>query len=92
MLPEIAGNLPPLAVTLREARRISGLGYTTLWKLRKAGRLRSIKVPGVDRTLIDFRSLQELLGQSAAVAPPARRPGRPRKIVPAQSQQQSSAG
>jgi hypothetical protein len=91
MLPETARDLPPLAVTLREARRISGLGYTTLWKLRKAGRLRSIKVSGVDRALIDFRSLQELLGQSVAEAQPQRRRGRPRKIVPSQ-QQQATAG
>jgi len=82
MLPENAGNLPPLAVTLREARRISGLGYTTLWKLRKTGRLRFIKVPGIDRALIDFQSLQELLApRAAAKAPPARRRGRPRKVA-----------
>lgn len=85
------GIIPPLAVTLREARRLSGLGSTTLWKLRKAGRLRFIKVPGIDRALIDFRSLQELLSQSAAVAPPARRRGRPQK-TPAQPRAAAAAG
>jgi hypothetical protein len=67
----------PITVTIREACRITGLGPTTLWKLRKAGRLKEAKIAGLDRTLILFSSLQELLSPDAQV-PLKRGPGRPR--------------
>jgi len=41
-------DLDPITVTIREACKISGLGPTTLWKLRKAGRLKTAQIPGVD--------------------------------------------
>ena len=80
----------PITVTIREACRITGLGPTTLWKLRKAGRLKEAKVAGLDRTLILFSSLRELLSPDAQV-PLKRGPGRPRKTTLPQPQQ-SSAG
>jgi hypothetical protein len=71
----------PITVTTKEACRISGLGPTTLWKLRKAGRLKTAPVPGLDRTLILYSSLQELLKPSASTLQPKRGRGRPRKVT-----------
>jgi hypothetical protein len=73
----------PITVTIREACKISGLGPTTLWKLRKAGRLKTAQIPGVDRALILYSSLQELLSPNGQTQPPKR--GRPPKTA-AQSQ------
>jgi len=69
----------PIAVTIREARRLSGLGETTLWKLRKVGRLKEARIDGVDKALILFSSLQELLSPSIQGPPAKRGRGRPRK-------------
>src|SRR5262249_5170467 len=71
----------PITVTIREACKITGLGPTTLWKLRKAGRLKTAPVPGLDRTLILYSSLQELLNPSASTLQPKRGRGRPRKVA-----------
>jgi hypothetical protein len=69
-------SLRPLTVTLLDARRISGLGPTTLWKLLKEGRLEAVHIGR--RTLITLRSLEKLLDPAAS--PPRRKPGRPRKL------------
>ena len=66
----------PLTVTFPTAKKISGLGFTTLWKLGKEHRIELVRVGG--RTLITFRSLAALLtppkpGTTAATS------GRPRK-------------
>jgi hypothetical protein len=75
-------KVPPIAVTVREACRLVGLGTTTLYKLIAAGRLQVRRAPNVDRTLIDYGSLKQLLAtdpSSTAKMPPPRRPrGRPR--------------
>jgi hypothetical protein len=79
----------PITVTVREACKLTGLGPTTLWKLRKAGRLKTAQIPGVDRALILYDSLQELLNPSAQTLPPRRGRGRPRKF-PAATQPEAA--
>jgi excisionase family DNA binding protein len=69
---------PPLTVTIPIARRLSGLGNTTLWKLIGDGTLATVRVGR--RRLISYESLQRLLTPSDRVATQApRRRGRPRK-------------
>jgi hypothetical protein len=79
-----AGNSrDPITVTANEACELSGFGPTTIWKFIKDGRLKVRRVPGVDRTLVVYSSLRELLTPDLSentTAPPSRRPrGRPRK-------------
>jgi hypothetical protein len=82
MHPEIENERDPITVTVREACRLSGFGQTSIYAFIKTGRLKVRRVEGIDRTLIIFASLQELLTPSAtenAAVPPPRRPrGRPR--------------
>lgn len=74
-----ASGTTPLAVTLATARKISGLGYTTLWKLIGNGTLGTIRVGR--RRLIAYESLRLLLTpESPKLTAPAGRRGRPRKI------------
>lgn len=49
----------PLTVTVQEARRLSGLSKTTVFKLISEGQLRTVKVRR--RTLVSFPSLKSLL-------------------------------
>jgi len=51
----------PLTITISEARRRSGLGETTLWRLIGEGRLEAVRPPGCRRTLITYHSLVDLL-------------------------------
>ena len=68
----------PLTVTFPTAKKISGLGLTTLWKLGKEGRIKLVRVGR--RTLIWFPSLKILLTPQAASEPePRRKRSRPRK-------------
>lgn len=53
----------PLTVTVQEARRLSGLGLTSVYKLIGDGRLRVVKVRG--RTLVRYDSLKTLLMEEA---------------------------
>jgi hypothetical protein len=73
------GTPNPLAVTFPTAKKISGLGLTTLWKLGKQHRIELIRIGR--RTLITYRSLEKLLlpESSPMDAPGRRRRGRPRK-------------
>jgi hypothetical protein len=73
-----AEDLPPLAVTVRRACELSGLGPTTIWNFLRDGRLDAVRVPGVRRTLVSYTSLATLLAPASA-SPPPRRRGRPRK-------------
>jgi hypothetical protein len=50
----------PLTVTVATARKISGLGNTTIWALIKNRTLESISIGR--RRLILYRSLEKLLG------------------------------
>lgn len=72
------GNIEPIAVTIRRACELTGLGATTIWKFGKERRIRLIRPPGTRRTLVDYPSLKNLLAQENAPLPPRRR-GRPRK-------------
>jgi excisionase family DNA binding protein len=54
-----ATKLEPLAVTVKEARRLTGLGSTTLYRLIGEGKLRTTKVGA--RTLVIYPSLKSLL-------------------------------
>jgi hypothetical protein len=69
----------PLAVTVRRACELSGLGPTSIWAFIRAGRLEAVRVPGVRRTLVSYASLARLLTPAAELSPPPRRRGRPRK-------------
>jgi hypothetical protein len=71
-------GLPPLAVTFPTARQISGLGFTTLWKLAREGRLEVVRIGR--RTLITHRSLARLLLPPEPDPLQPRRRGRPRKV------------
>jgi hypothetical protein len=78
-----AGNSrDPITVTANEACELSGFGPTTIWKFIKDGRLKVRRVPGVDRTLVVYASLQPLLTpdplENTTVPPPRRPRGRPR--------------
>jgi hypothetical protein len=66
----------PLAVTVTKACQLSGFGPTSIWAFLRAGRLEAIRVPGIRRTLVSYRSLVNLLVPSATQQ---RRRGRPRK-------------
>lgn len=52
-------ELKPLTVTVATARKISGLGNTTIWALIKARKLETVHIGR--RTLVTFRSLEALL-------------------------------
>jgi len=68
----------PLSVTVATARKLSGLGNTTLWRLIKQRQLETVRVGR--RTLITYRSLEALLTPYLAVrARPRRGRGRPRE-------------
>ena len=67
----------PLTVTVATAKRLSGLGNTTIWALIKNQTLETVHVGR--RTLITFRSLEALLTPRSGPRPQPRRPGRPRK-------------
>jgi excisionase family DNA binding protein len=77
-------SLTPLAVTINEACRLSGLGISSIYDLMREGRLAS--TPVGRRRLVNYASLEALLAQKAAntiepmAAPPKRR-GRPRKVA-----------
>lgn len=52
-------NLLPIAVSIAEACRMSGLGRTTIFAEIKVGRLRAVKAGG--RTLIRLTDLRNYL-------------------------------
>jgi hypothetical protein len=68
----------PLTVTFAIAKKISGLGLTTLWALAKERRIQTVRVNR--RTLITFRSLEALLIPSPAPKNARGCRGRPSKL------------
>jgi hypothetical protein len=71
----------PLTITVATAKRLSGLGNTTIWALIKDQTLETVHVGR--RTLITYRSLEALLTpRLARQARPHRRRGRPCKNLP----------
>jgi hypothetical protein len=82
--PEITGrggapDGSPIAITVRRACELSGLGPTSIWAFLKDGRLEAVRVPGVRRTLVSYASLARLLAPASTSQPTAQRRGRPRK-------------
>ena len=73
------GDLAPLAITVRRACDLSGLGATTLWGFLRDGRLTAVRPPGTRRTLILYDSLERLLAPATDRQQPRRR-RRPRKV------------
>jgi hypothetical protein len=76
--PELHGE-KPLTVTVATARKISGLGNTTIWGLIKREKLKSVCVGR--RRLIVYSSLERLLSPSELPyhSSKPRRRGRPPK-------------
>jgi hypothetical protein len=72
----------PITVTVPRACELSGFGLTTIWKFIKEGRLKTRRVPNIDRTLVIYSSLRELLtpseNENTTVPPPRRSRGGPR--------------
>jgi len=64
-------QLSPIAVTFPAAKKITGLGLTSLWKLAKEGRIEVVHVGR--RALITFRSLEKLLLPVTNTTPSPRR-------------------
>lgn len=60
----------PLAYTINEAIRLSGLSRTTIYKLIEDGALIAIRPRGLRRTLIDGPSLRALLRGETPPVPP----------------------
>jgi hypothetical protein len=79
--PEITGrsDLAPIAVTIAKACDLSGFGPTSIWAFLRDGRLEAVRVPGIRRTLVSYRSLAHLLTPATNPQPAPRRRGRPRK-------------
>jgi len=67
----------PLSVTVATARKLSGLGNTTIWRLIRERQLETVHVGR--RTLITFKSLEALLAPCSTSKPQLRGRGRPRK-------------
>jgi excisionase family DNA binding protein len=62
----LADSGKPLAVTVKAACKLVGVGNTTMWGLIKAGRVKSVSVGR--RRLIIFSSLETLLTTDAEAA------------------------
>lgn len=74
-------DIKPLAVTVQRACELSGFGATSVWAMLRDGRLEPVRVDGVRRTLVSYRSLAKLLTPPTDLPPEPRRRGRPRKAV-----------
>ena len=57
----------PLAVTVKTACNLLGVGNTTMWALIKSGRVTTISIGR--RRLVTFGSLESLLTSESRVAP-----------------------
>jgi excisionase family DNA binding protein len=66
MAEDLAGKLvsTPLAVRVREACRLTGIGRSKLYELIAAGEIRIVKVGSI--TLIPLAGLQQFLEQRSA--------------------------
>ena len=69
----------PLAVTVKRAAELSGLGLTSIWAFLRDGRLEAVRVPGVRRTLVSYSSLARLLSVPSNLTAEPRKRGRPPK-------------
>jgi hypothetical protein len=50
----------PLTITVKQACEMSGYRKTTIYKLRKTGKLKKADVAGVRRALIEYASFEAL--------------------------------
>jgi len=66
MAEELARNAisTPLAVRVRDACRLTGIGRSKLYELIAAGEIRTIKVGSI--TLVPFAALQQFLERRSA--------------------------
>ena len=71
-------NKTPLAVTVKRACELSGLGPTSIWAFLRDGRLEAVRVRGVRRTLVNYASLARLLVPAAELPRRAAAAGRGR--------------
>ena len=62
--PNAAKRMPPLAVRVAEACRLTGIGRSKLYELIKAGDLQTIKIGAI--TLIPMSSLETLLRSASS--------------------------
>ncbi len=70
----------PLTVTVKQTKKLSGLGLTKIYHLINSGALETTKIGS--RTLITYRSLERLLLPPDPASPEAPRGrGRPRKTI-----------
>jgi excisionase family DNA binding protein len=69
-------DLPPrpIAVPVAEACNLTGLRPTTIWRLIRDGRLETVRVAGVKRTLVVYDSLVRLLTPAGPSRPMPRKP------------------
>jgi hypothetical protein len=77
------GGHPPLAVTVKKASQLSGLGLTSIWAFIRDGRLDAVRVPGVRRTLVSYASLARLLAPPSS-SPTVRRRRRRQRMARAE--------
>jgi hypothetical protein len=71
----------PLAVTVKRACELSGLGLTSIWAFIGDGRLEVVRVPGIRRTLVSYASLARLLAPPSS-SPTVRRHRRRQRMAP----------
>jgi excisionase family DNA binding protein len=84
-----SADLEPQLVSVRETRRLLGIGNTKAYELIGSGELRSIRVGRARR--VTLASIKDFVERRLAEAQPRlRRRGRPRKAA-AQSQPQAEA-
>jgi excisionase family DNA binding protein len=74
---DTADELKPLAVTVRRACDLTGLGETKIYELLATGRLERLKVGA--RTLVRDTSLEALLNPATAISGPRRALPKPRR-------------
>jgi hypothetical protein len=76
-----AGGLKPLAISVRDTCRVTGLKATKIWQLIRDGRLEVVRVDG--RTLVKYPSVEQLLSPHADAQPAPRRTPRRKRVTPA---------
>jgi hypothetical protein len=70
----------PLTVTVDRACELIGLGRTSIWAMLGNGTLERVRIPGIRRTLISYRSVSRLLPPSSPLQPAPRDLGRPAQM------------
>jgi len=63
---EVQEGARPLAVTVKTACKLVGVGNTTMWALIKAGRVKSVRIGR--RRLVIYASLETLVSEDGAAS------------------------